>query len=174
MHRFWDAVTRPVLHALEPRVVIEIGAETGAHTRLLLELLATYGGELHAIDPAPQFDPNALQAQYGEKFVFHAELSLTALDEIGAADAVLIDGDHNWYTVINELRRVFDRSQAEQSPPPIVLFHDTGWPYGRRDLYYHPDAIPDASCHPHARIGLRPGEPGTVGPAASMHTSATP
>src|SRR4029077_16110979 len=32
-----------------------------------------------------------------------------------------------------------------------------GWPYGRRDLYYDPQAIPEAHRQPHARKGIKPG-----------------
>ena len=163
MHRFWASITRPVLDALEPRVAIEIGAETGAHTKLLVELLGQHGGELHCVDPAPKFDPDVFRAEYGERFTMHTDLSLDALGDVGPADAVLIDGDHNWYTVINELRQVFDRAQAERKPSPVVFFHDIGWPYGRRDLYYLPETIPDSSRHPHARTGLSPDESGTLG-----------
>ena len=48
---------------------------------------------------------------------------------------ILLDGDHNWYTMINELREI------ERINPgwPLVLMHDVGWPYGRRDMYYLPE-----------------------------------
>jgi glycosyltransferase involved in cell wall biosynthesis len=89
--------------------------------------------------------------------VFHGTTSLRALQELGGADAVLIDGDHNWYTVFNELKLI-ERWRRDLSQPfPLVLLHDIGWPYGRRDLYYDPQSIPDAFRKPYARKGMRPG-----------------
>ncbi len=35
--------------------------------------------------------------------------------------------------------------------------HDVGWPYGRRDLYYAPDQIPEEFRQPYRRAGMRPG-----------------
>ena len=39
-------------------------------------------------------------------FVFHKSLSLNAIPRIKAVDVFLIDGDHNWYTVYNELKLI--------------------------------------------------------------------
>ena len=115
---------------------------------------------LHAIDPAPKFDLAAWQARHGDRFVFHATSSLEALPQIEPYDAVLIDGDHNWYTVFHELKIIEAQCAVHQAPFPLVLFHDIDWPYGRRDLYYDPDAIPEAFRHPYARQGVRPGDSG--------------
>ncbi len=115
---------------------------------------------LHAIDPAPKFDVAAWQTHFAQCFVFHAATSLEALPRIEHYDAVLIDGDHNWYTVFHELKTIEVQGTARQAPFPLVLLHDIGWPYGRRDLYYDPATIPDAFRHPYARQGIRPGEAG--------------
>src|SRR6188474_1408531 len=92
-------VIAPLLAAAEPDLVIEIGVYRGAITKLALRTTADRGAAVHAIDPAPQddFDLAGLQREFGERFVFHRGLSLEALPEIRGADAVLIDGDHNWY-----------------------------------------------------------------------------
>src|SRR4029078_9480454 len=45
----------------------------------------------------------------------------------------------------------------------VTVLHDVGWPYGRRDLCYAPDAIPDAFRLPHKCEGL---EPDSGAPAA--------
>jgi hypothetical protein len=70
----------------------------------------------------------------------------------------LIDGDHNWYTVFNEFMLIAALSGNDPDRFPVLLFHDIGWPYGRRDLYYAPDRIPPAYRHPHARKGIKWGQ----------------
>ena len=40
------------------------------------------------------------------------------------------------------------------APLPVLILHDVGWPYGRRDLYYAPDRIPEEFRQPYAQKGL--------------------
>ena len=42
--------------------------------------------------------------EYAGALHFHIGLSLDVLPKLGPFDFVLIDGDHNWHTVLNELR----------------------------------------------------------------------
>jgi len=71
-------------------------------------------------------------------------------------DVVLIDGDHNWYTVYNELLLIETLSRDAGQPLPLVFLHDVSWPYGRRDLYYDPESIPAEHRHSFARLGISP------------------
>ena len=72
-------------------------------------------------------------------------------------DAALIDGDHNWYTVYHELRLLAEGAKRNGTPLPVLILHDVLWPYGRRDLYYAPDQIPEEFRQPYAQQGMRPG-----------------
>jgi cephalosporin hydroxylase len=155
MHRFWNDVIVPLLAAVHPQTVVEIGSSGGTHTRLLAEYCAERGISLHAIDPQPRFDPDELSSG---SVRFHRERSLDALRRIGPVDVALIDGDHNWYTVYNELCLLADTSRAADRPLPVVVCHDVGWPYGRRDMYYEPGAIPPAFRQPWKREGLIEGQ----------------
>jgi hypothetical protein len=156
MHRFWEIV-EPILERIGPRTIIEIGAGAGANTKNLLTFCEGRDCVLHSIDPAPAFDVAAFERHHAERFVFHARPSLEVLPGLPCPDAVLIDGDHNWFTVINELRLVADASRRASRPFPVVMLHDVGWPYGRRDLYYAPERVPDEYRHPFARKGIAPG-----------------
>ena len=49
-------------------------------------------------------------------------------------DCIIIDGDHNWYTVFNELTIIEKRNLLKEGG--TIFFHDIAWPYGRRDMYY--------------------------------------
>jgi Methyltransferase domain len=150
---FWDVAIRSVLSAIRPKTVVEIGAEEGVHTIRLVQWAAENRAVLHCIDPKPRFDVAALERAYPKRFVMHCALSLEALPSIKAPDAVLIDGDHNWYTVSEELRLLNQSSRRW----PLVLLHDVGWPYGRRDMYYDPDTIPAEARQDYKRSGMVKG-----------------
>ena len=158
MLAFWPEVIRPLLEALAPDAIVEIGSESGKTTRLLIDLARQQGFRVHAVDPAPMFDPEAWRREAGGCFWFHRLPSLVALAALEAVDAVLIDGDHNWYTVFNELELIEVRCHDLAQPLPLVLLHDVAWPYGRRDLYYEPELIPAEHRQPWARRGISPTE----------------
>ncbi len=161
MHRFWEKVIKPVMIAVQPQSIVEIGSLTGLNTFKLLDYCQQTGARCTVIDPAPQFDVELLQDYYGDAFQMRKELSLQALPELEPYDMILIDGDHNWYTVYHELRQVELMAQAAGAFP-VVLMHDTGWPYGRRDMYYYPESIPQGYLQPNARMGIEPGYGGLV------------
>jgi len=143
------------LDAAGARSVVEIGAFAGDLTRVLVGWGAERGAQVTAIDPAPQPDLEALQ---GIDLV--RRTSLAALPEIPLPDAVIIDGDHNYYTVREELRLIGERAPGAELP--LLLFHDVGWPHARRDDYHDADAIPAEYRHPVAdgKGGLFPGDAG--------------
>jgi hypothetical protein len=84
---------------------------------------------------------------------------------IDGFDVVLIDGDHNWYTVFNELRLIEERCKELSRPFPFVMLHDIGWPYGRRDLYYDPGTIPKEHRQLYERKGMHPKSTGLLAQA---------
>jgi Methyltransferase domain len=149
-------VIGPLLAAVEPDVVVEVGVSRGSTTRLALSITEQWNSKVHAIDPAPgdDFDLEALQAAHGERLVFHRALSLEVLPELRDADAVLIDGDHNWYTVYNELTTIARVAAEEGRPFPLTLMHDVDWPYADRDMYYAPDLVPDEYRQPYEQAGI--------------------
>ncbi len=73
---------------------------------------------------------------------------------------MIIDGDHNYFTVSEELRLVAERA-AVTGRMPLILLHDIGWPLARRDSYHAPERIPAEHRQPLAEPALLvPGEPG--------------
>jgi hypothetical protein len=149
LRRFWFTVVRPLLETMQPAAVVEIGAGTGVNTRKLVKFCRATSATLHVIDPAPRFEP-------GDDLVFHRALSLDVLGRLGPVDVALIDGDHNWYTVFHELKLLQRVARGSGSPTPLVVCHDVCWPYGRRDVYFDPDAIPARFRQPWKRAGIRP------------------
>ncbi len=149
---YWDSAVQPLLEARAPRTLVEVGSSKGQNTRLIAAWAAEHGAVLHAIDPKPRFDVDSYTQQWPGHLVFHRELSPGALAAIGPVDMMLLDGDHNWYTVMGELREI-DRLNPEW---PLLLMHDVGWPYGRRDMYYAPERIPAEHRHPSRRGAIKP------------------
>ena len=72
MFPFWEVAIRPVLEAVRPRRVVEIGALRGETTTLMLECLGA-DAELHVIDPVPEFDPGEHERAFPGRYMFHRE-----------------------------------------------------------------------------------------------------
>lgn len=157
MFRLWESIIEPVLAAVQPSSVVEVGCEEGRGTELLLRYAAEANIVVHSIDPTPRFDVDGWKQMYGDHFQFHRALSVEALPLVGRPDVALIDGDHNWHTVSSELAAL-EQATTDGALFPVVILHDIGWPYGRRDLYYDPDTIPAGRRRPYVMQGLVPGE----------------
>lgn len=149
----------PCLDEVEAREITEIGSEFGGMSKLLAEHAAANGGTLTCIDPEPAegFARWAEEAP-GVKHVAHP--SIDALRDAAPADVWFIDGDHNYYTVFNELTAI-DAIQRKAERPLLAFLHDVSWPCARRDFYYAPQRIPPGWRHPHSfDHGVRLGEDG--------------
>lgn len=146
-----------VLEAARAKSVTEIGAYAGDLTRDLADWAEERGGEVIAVDPFPQ---PALSRLAGERASVSLveEPSFDALRHIPRTDVVVIDGDHNYYTVSRELQAIGERFPDEQFP--VLILHDVRWPHARRDAYYSPEAIPEDERHPIASGPIFPGTSG--------------
>src|ERR671914_760187 len=148
----------PCLDVAGARSVVEVGAYAGDLTRVLVDWAAESGARVSAIDPSPQEALVELDRTRGELELLR-ETSLEALAHIPLPDAAIIDGDHNYYTVSEELRLIDERAPGARLP--LLLFHDVSWPHGRRDDYFAPERIPEEHRQPIAEGGgLFPGVPG--------------
>ncbi len=157
MHHFWNIAVKPIIEALQPSIIVEIGVNRGKNTQNILSSFRNKA-VLHAIDPAPNLDVDEWLGAYGKALVFHRNTSLVVIPRLPKFQLGIIDGDHNWYTVYNELRLISALHDDEPSRFPVLLLHDIGWPYGRRDLYYAANRIPEEYRHASARKGIRWGE----------------
>lgn len=150
------------LAAAGARKIVEIGSEYGTFTQNLRAYAAKQGGRLISVDPCPQ--PAALEfvaARRGDPhFEFRQQTSLEALPALADADAFIIDGDHNCYTVQSELETI---QRHRGAAPWLVFEHDVLWPWGWRDLYYDPAQVPADRRHPHSYAGgVTLDDPGVV------------
>lgn len=156
MNRFWDILMLPIIEGIKANYIVEIGSDTGINTRNILEYCIDHDARMTAIDPLPGFDVDEFKAEYGDKFEIYKELSLSRLPLLKDYDVIIIDGDHNWYTVYNELKTI--ERQFKGKKFPLIFLHDVCWPYGRRDLYYNPENIPETQRQPYKKLGIYPGQ----------------
>lgn len=161
MRRFFDGIVRPLLDIVGPGRIVEIGAAEGGSSSLVALWCQDRGARLDVIDTSPRFDVRSFEQDHPAAAV-HVGRSLDILDRLPVADVALIDGDHNWYTVYHELRVLARAVAAALKPMPVCVFHNTAWPYGRRDQYYDPSTIPEAHRLPYRRAPVAPDSPGLV------------
>jgi hypothetical protein len=147
------------LDAAGARSVIEVGSYEGEFTQLLLDWAEPHGARVVAVDPAPQPPLARLAEERGDLDLIRAT-SFEALEGIELTDAIILDGDHNYFTVAGELRLI--AQAAGDGPLPLIIFHDVGWPHARRDSYTAIDALPPEAIQDDivAGGGLFPGDPG--------------
>jgi len=150
---FWEIAIEPVIRASGANRMVEIGALRGETTELMVNALGD-NAELHVIDPLPQFDPEEQADKFPGKYIFHRNISLPLLHELPPMDVALVDGDHNWFTVYHELKALAEVASNHDKPMPVLICHDVLWPYGRRDLYYSPEQIPEEFRQPWMRRGI--------------------
>jgi hypothetical protein len=132
------------LDAARPRRIIEIGSETGGFSKELLDWAGANGATLATVEPLPTPEIRRL-AREVEHFELVEGRSPAALADVEPADAYVIDGDHNHWTVLRELRAAYNDGRA-----PLSILHDVGWPCARRDQYYSPGSIPPEGLRPHS------------------------
>jgi hypothetical protein len=155
-----DDVIFACLEAVGASSVVEIGASHGDFTEELLEWAAGSGARITAVEPAPPPVLLALAETHPE-LELRRETSQEALRELTPPDAIVIDGDHNYSTVSEDLQLIAGRAPSARMP--LLLIHDLGWPHGRRDSYYQPERIPEEARQPVvAHAYLDPAEPGVA------------
>jgi hypothetical protein len=162
----------PCLDVVAPSSVAEVGAYAGDLTRLLVEWGGAHGARILAIDPAPKPELVAL-AEAHPNLELVQQVSLKALERVPLPEAVIIDGDHNYYTVSQELALIERRASESGRPVPLLILHDVGWPHARRDTYHAPEVIPAEHRQPLVEgPGLYPGVRGVRPGGLPYHWAA--
>lgn len=146
------------LEIVRPSRIVEIGSESGGVTMELAEWARAHDAVLVTIDPDPAPVVQAASSDNPSLEVVTGA-SPAALAGLERGDVYVIDGDHNHWTVLEELRFAF----GDGDSTPLVVLHDIAWPCARRDQYYAPERLPGGAVHEHSfRGGVRPGNPGLV------------
>ncbi|HET9138840.1 class I SAM-dependent methyltransferase [Actinophytocola sp.] len=133
-----------IFDAREISTVVEIGVESGQVSRVYAELGAS---AVYCVDPHPSDEMRAnLAGHEATKLVQGA--SPAVLPELPLADLYVIDGDHNYATVHEELTWLM-----ANAPDAVIVLHDVLWPCARRDSYYQPSTVDLDSRHPDGADG---------------------
>jgi hypothetical protein len=140
------------LEAVAPKRIVEIGSEAAGMTREMARWAEQHDAQFAAVEPFPITEVREMAAR-SSHFSLVEGRSPEALAAIEPADAYLVDGDHNHWTVLHELRAIYANGAA-----PVAILHDVGWPCARRDQYYAVDALPEDAVLPHSHTkGRVPG-----------------
>lgn len=136
-----------LMDAVEARSVVEVGVEDGGFSAALSAWAAVDGRRHVGIDPAPsQAARDIFETSDSQLYL---STSLHMLARLPGADAYVLDGDHNYFTVLGELSAIAAMRPLDR-PFPLVILHDVGWPCGRRDFYYDPQQLPAEAVHPYS------------------------
>ncbi|MGH3773096.1 MAG: class I SAM-dependent methyltransferase [Pseudonocardiaceae bacterium] len=124
--------------------VVEVGVESGKVSGLFASLGAS---AVYCIEPHPTEEIRASLAA-NEALHLIEESSPEALADLPVADLYVLDGDHNYVVVRQELDWILTHA-----PDAVVVLHDLLWPWARRDLYYEPSRLSAAVKHPAGEDG---------------------
>lgn len=166
MKDLFDKYIIPILKERKPKTILEIGVLTGGVTIKALEYCRKYSAKVTSVEPvawagnipeeisapAPGFHSgyldNIIVPEYIEK-VFEqgldkywvckkmTSIQYLASEEFKGFDMYLIDGDHNYYTLYNELVLIHRWTKKGD----VIFIHDVV-KWGKRDQYYDESAIP--------------------------------
>jgi hypothetical protein len=149
---FWSLIA-PILDALQPATLCEIGIGDGDFTKRLIAYCKAHDANYTGIDPT--VSNSFVSNNQSSSSTFICAPSLTALKTLGQQDVYFVDGDHNYYTVLNELKLCV----AACTKAPLIILHDVSWPWSRRDQYCDPGSIPKEFRHNHTtKGGVMPGQ----------------
>jgi len=127
-------ILQEIVDAVHPKIICEIGSDQGMTSDLLYQYCKSTGAHLHVVDPILEDN-----RQSDKTVTYFREMSLSYLQKAGPADVYFIDGDHNFYTVLNELRLI--REMNSKGSPRFLFLHDVGWPWGYMDMYYDINSV---------------------------------
>lgn len=152
-------IMTPCLDAAGVSTLMEIGSFRGELTEELLKWADGSGCRIATVEPLPPADLLDLKKRRPELELIE-DTGTGALEGLAELpDAIIIDGDHNYFTLTQELNKIAEK--AGDGPLPFLLFHDVGWPHERRDTYYAPDRIPEGERMPLGHnCTIEPGNPG--------------
>lgn len=152
-------IMQPCLEARGTETLLEIGSFAGELTESLLEWGTPKGVKISTVEPLPPEELRGVVSRHPELTLIE-DTGVGALEGLdGLPDTIIIDGDHNYFTLTGELDKIAE--MAGDGPLPLLLFHDVCWPHERRDTYYAPDRVPDSERQPLGEnCTIEPGNPG--------------
>jgi len=150
MQYFWHWAIKPLFTHCNVQSTMEIGSRDGG---MISRLAAAFPEmKLNVLDPCYDYDLESKFKDF-DMVTVHKGTSLEVLPAIKEKfDVIFIDGDHNYYTVNNELRLIEEGQLL--NPGGMLIFHDIQGPWAREDYYYKPEVIPDEARAESAKHGV--------------------
>jgi hypothetical protein len=143
---------------LDPRHVVLLGNRTAGLARTLVDVTEASGGTLHIAGSGDNAALGALRQATGDRCIVHQGNATDVIGLLPVPDLLWVDADPNWHATFSILQAAAKQARRLGKPFPVTLVENTGWPYGRRESYDDPGAIPESMRHPHERAGLLPGQ----------------
>ena len=147
MNQLWNSIIFPILRRTKAKNIVEIGSGNIILTKNILEYAISNNSHLIIVDPILDYDE--FKEENSDQIEFYPELSLNRLPFLEDYDTILIDGDHNWYTVYNELKIIEEKFKNKQFP--LIFITGLGWPRARNDQYNNPENIPASHRQPYTK-----------------------
>ncbi|NLT23699.1 MAG: class I SAM-dependent methyltransferase [Syntrophorhabdus sp.] len=153
---FWPDLVEPLLRCSNALNLLEIGAYRGDNTRLLEGYCALHAGRLTVVEPTvlPSLREIVDRSDRIELFEGTSHDALSILG--GAVDAVMLEGDLNYYAVYHDLLGIEAMAARLGAFFPVIFLRATGWPYARRDMYYNPSGLPVDAVNTYHWEGVSP------------------
>lgn len=123
MHTFWYELEQ-ILDKHKAKVIVEVGAFNGENTVQLLKYLkGKKKAKLITIDTNPNFDPVELEKKWKGLLTVIIGPSQIVLPTVKSYDTVLLDGDHSYWNVLEELKIIEKTFKGKKAP--VIVLHDT-------------------------------------------------
>jgi len=139
MSEFEELILKSLRHS-NINVILEIGSGNGDLTESLIDFVVERNGSLTIIDTYPASWIIETQLKFVQNVSLFQEKSIVAIPKLERLGCVVIDGDHNYYTVLKELELI--ASFLPCGDFPLILIHDVYGPCARRDFYADVRSIP--------------------------------
>ena len=165
MSDFRVTIISRLCRQLQPSHILLVGGRTPALAEMLTGTATATGATLHVAAQSPADWLRALRGIAGDLCVLHDAPAVAAIGVLPVPQICWLDTDPNWCTTSGILQAVAQQATRLAQPFPVTIIENAGWPYGRRDSYDDPAAIPEIMLRPHERAGLLPGRAATAGGA---------
>jgi hypothetical protein len=105
--RLYTGIMISLVHPIAPKVVVEIGVQTGISTRALLAATVPTEGHVYSCDPDPAVLPAMIPLikQLGCEDRWHFEEKKSQDVEPRECDMLYVDGDHSYAAVASDMQR---------------------------------------------------------------------
>jgi glycosyltransferase involved in cell wall biosynthesis len=120
MNISWNILIRPVIEEINANYIVEVGSDTTINTGNILEYCKDNNARMTAVAPYPS-SYMADHKKYGNKFEYYLETGLNRLPLLKDYDAIIIEGEHDYSTLYNELKTVELNKKF-----PIIFFFQVG------------------------------------------------